>query len=153
MALAPQVEPASFVNKSFRFFSLSAVFAKCIFKTYIKNACIFMPLQGQTGRWRYYVLDLSVRLPVCLLPYLWTQFFENEWTNFNTNWQCTSAPRGKGSYLSYFLSFFLSFVLSFFSFFLSFLPSFLPSFLSANTYCMMDGLSSSAFASWARGPI
>ena len=52
-----------------------------------------------------------------------------------------------------FLTFFLSFFLSFFLFFLSFFPSFLPSFLSANTYCMMDGLSSSAFASWARGPI
>ena len=28
MALAPQVEPASFINKLFRFFSLPAVFVK-----------------------------------------------------------------------------------------------------------------------------
>jgi len=29
LALAPQVEPASFINKLFRFFSLPAVFIKC----------------------------------------------------------------------------------------------------------------------------
>ena len=28
-ALAPQVEPASFINKLFQFFSLPAVFVKC----------------------------------------------------------------------------------------------------------------------------
>ena len=29
LVLAPQVEPASFINKLFRFFSLPAVFVKC----------------------------------------------------------------------------------------------------------------------------
>jgi len=29
LALAPQVEPASFISKLFRFFSLPAVFVKC----------------------------------------------------------------------------------------------------------------------------
>ena len=29
---------------------------------------------------------LSIRPFVCLLPTLWIQYFENEWTDFDTNW-------------------------------------------------------------------
>ena len=41
-----------------------------------------MPLPHQTGRRGHYVLRLSVCPSVRLLPYLWTWWFENEWTDF-----------------------------------------------------------------------
>ena len=38
LALAPQVEPASFISKLFRFFSLPAVFVKCSLKLITVNS-------------------------------------------------------------------------------------------------------------------
>jgi len=46
---------------------------------------IFMPLLGRTVRRRHNVLELSVRLFVCLLHNLWVWYVENESTDFDSN--------------------------------------------------------------------
>jgi len=40
-----------------------------------------MPSSSQTGRWRHYVFNLSVCSSVCLLPNLWTRYFEKRKKN------------------------------------------------------------------------
>jgi len=57
---------------------------------------LIMPPVGETetGCQRHYVVMLSVCPSVCQSPNLWTQYFDNKWINFYTNWQ--SGPWAKG---------------------------------------------------------